>query len=69
MNGTRASIFAAVVACDSEAGVLGYVCTGRFRNKLAYDTTVESSVACRPEAARSLPWTGEATRGFAVPID
>jgi len=36
-----------VVACDSE-GVLGYACTGRHRAKAAYDTTVESSVACRP---------------------
>jgi len=40
-----------VVAFDSAAGVLGYASTGRFRSKAAYDTTVEASVACRPEAA------------------
>jgi phosphinothricin acetyltransferase len=39
-----------LVACDSHAGVLGYACTGRFRSKPAYDTTVEASVACRPDA-------------------
>jgi phosphinothricin acetyltransferase len=38
-----------VVACDAQAEVLGYACTGRHRNKQAYDTTVESSVGCRPE--------------------
>ena len=39
-----------LVACDSQTGVLGYACTGRFRSKDAYDTTVEASVACRPDA-------------------
>jgi phosphinothricin acetyltransferase len=34
-----------LVACDSHASVLGYACTGRFRSKPAYDTTVEVSVA------------------------
>ncbi|MCU1339744.1 MAG: pat [Bryobacterales bacterium] len=38
-----------LVACDSESGVLGYTCTGRFRSKAAYETTVETSVACRPD--------------------
>lgn len=38
------------VACDSDSRVLGYAGTGRFRSKAAYDTTVEASVACRPEA-------------------
>jgi phosphinothricin acetyltransferase len=32
-------------------GVLGYVTTGRFRTKAAYDTTVEASIACYPSAA------------------
>jgi phosphinothricin acetyltransferase len=40
-----------LVACDSQGGILGYACTGRYRPKEAYDTTVESSIACRPEAA------------------
>jgi phosphinothricin acetyltransferase len=31
-------------------GVLGYVTTGRFRTKAAYDTTVEVSIACSPRA-------------------
>jgi phosphinothricin acetyltransferase len=39
-----------LVAEESAAGVLGYAATGAFRNKGAYDTTVEISVACRPEA-------------------
>ncbi|HXP86019.1 MAG TPA: GNAT family N-acetyltransferase [Bryobacteraceae bacterium] len=39
-----------LAACDSPAGVLGYVCTGRHRTKEAYDTTVEASIACRPDA-------------------
>jgi phosphinothricin acetyltransferase len=44
-----------LVACDSRAGVLGYACTGRFRPKEAYVTTVEASVYCRPEVVgRSL---------------
>src|ERR1700732_5281975 len=38
-----------LVACDSRAGVVGYTCTGRFRTKDAYDTTVEASVACSPK--------------------
>ena len=42
--------FRLLVACDSQTGVLGYACTGRFRSKAAYDTTVETSVACRPDA-------------------
>jgi phosphinothricin acetyltransferase len=39
-----------IVAVDSEAGVVGYAASGRFRPKAAYDTTVELSVACHPEA-------------------
>jgi len=45
-DGQRYRLF---VACD-EGGVLGYACTGRFRSKAAYDTTVEASVAAKPEA-------------------
>jgi phosphinothricin acetyltransferase len=41
-----------LVACDSRSGVVGYTCTGRHRSKDAYDTTVESSVACRPDEVR-----------------
>jgi len=39
-----------VVADDPAGGVLGYACTGRFRTKEAYDTTVEISIACHPDA-------------------
>lgn len=39
-----------LVASDPATGVLGYACTGHFRSKAAYDTTVEASVACRPDA-------------------
>jgi phosphinothricin acetyltransferase len=39
-----------LVADDAAGGVLGYACTGRFRTKEAYDTTVEISIACRPDA-------------------
>ncbi len=39
-----------LVAEDSSAGVLGYACTGRFRPKEAYVTTVETSIACAPDA-------------------
>ena len=38
-----------LVACDDGGCVLGYTCTGRFRTKEAYDTTVEASIACRPD--------------------
>jgi phosphinothricin acetyltransferase len=30
--------------------LLGYACTSRFRPKAAYETTVETSVYCRPDA-------------------
>jgi len=39
-----------LVACGAQGDVLGYACTGRHRNKEAYDTTVESSVGCRPDS-------------------
>ena len=37
-----------LVACEAEGTIVGYTCTGRFRTKEAYDTTVESSIACGP---------------------
>jgi phosphinothricin acetyltransferase len=42
--------FQLLVADDPQSGVLGYAGTGRFRNKGAYDTTVEASIACLPNA-------------------
>jgi phosphinothricin acetyltransferase len=39
-----------VVAVDGAGGVVGYASTSRWRPKAAYDTTVESSVYCRPDA-------------------
>ena len=41
-----------LVACEDRGRVLGYTCTGRFRTKEAYDTTVESSIACHPDCMR-----------------
>lgn len=38
------------VAEESAGRILGYSCTGTFRAKQAYETTVEVSVACNPEA-------------------
>jgi len=38
-----------LVACEDGGSVVGYTCTGRFRTKEAYDTTVEATVACRPD--------------------
>jgi phosphinothricin acetyltransferase len=35
---------------DDAGVVLGYACTGTFRDKAAYDTSVETSVYCAPEA-------------------
>jgi len=39
-----------LVAHSADKGVVGYATTGRFRIKEAYDTTVEVSVACSPDA-------------------
>jgi len=39
-----------LVAHSPERGVVGFAATGRFRPKEAYDTTVEVSVACSPDA-------------------
>jgi phosphinothricin acetyltransferase len=38
-----------LVAEDERSRFLGYVATGRFRPKQAYETTVEISVACSPD--------------------
>jgi phosphinothricin acetyltransferase len=39
-----------LVATEADGAVLGYATTSRWRPKAAYDTTVESSVYCRPDA-------------------
>jgi phosphinothricin acetyltransferase len=39
-----------LVAVDDDARRLGYATTSRWRAKAAYDTTVESSVYCHPDA-------------------
>jgi phosphinothricin acetyltransferase len=39
-----------LVATDSEGGCLGYASSSRWRSKPAYNTTVEASVYCRPDA-------------------
>jgi len=38
-----------LVAADQDGSLLGYATTSRWRPKAAYDTTVESSVYCRPD--------------------
>ena len=40
-----------LVATHDDGSLLGYATTSRWRPKAAYDTTVESSVYCRPDAA------------------
>ena len=37
------------MAADPDGTLLGYATTSRWRPKAAYDTTVESSVYCRPD--------------------
>jgi phosphinothricin acetyltransferase len=44
----RYRLLAAVDAADSTA-MFGYATTSRWRPKAAYDTTVESSIYCRPD--------------------
>jgi phosphinothricin acetyltransferase len=39
-----------LVAVDETDRVLGYATTSRWRPKAAYDTTVESSIYCQPDA-------------------
>jgi len=41
-----------LVAEEPGSGILGYATTGRHRAKAAYDTTVEASIACDPNATR-----------------
>ena len=38
-----------LVAAEADQTVIGYATTSRWRPKAAYDTTVESSVYCRPD--------------------
>ena len=45
-DGARYRMFVA----KDDRELLGYACTGRFRPKAAYDTTVEVSIACAPAA-------------------
>ena len=46
-DGRRYRMF---VACDEADSIVGYAATGRYRAKQAYETTVEVSIACLPEA-------------------
>ena len=39
-----------IVAADNGGALLGYASTSRWRPKAAYDTTVEASVYCHPNA-------------------
>ena len=39
-----------LLVADGDAGVMGYVGTMRWRPKAAYDTTVETTIYCAPEA-------------------
>ncbi len=39
-----------LVVAEGEAGVVGYACSHPFRPKRAYDTSVETSIYCAPEA-------------------
>jgi phosphinothricin acetyltransferase len=39
-----------LLVAENDAGVVGYTGTTRFRPKPAYDTTVETTVYCAPEA-------------------
>jgi len=39
-----------IVAADDEGVPVGYATSSRWRPKAAYDTTVESSVYCHPDA-------------------
>lgn len=45
-NGSRYRLLIA----EDQQKIVGYACTGRFRPKPAYETTVEVSVACDPNA-------------------
>ena len=39
-----------LLVADEDGLAVGYASTGRFRDRAAYDTTVESSIYCAPEA-------------------
>ena len=39
-----------MLVADQNGRVLGYATTSRFRDRAAYDTTVEASIYCAPEA-------------------
>jgi phosphinothricin acetyltransferase len=39
-----------IFVAEDQGAVLGYASSGRFRTKRAYDTTVETSIYCAPEA-------------------
>jgi phosphinothricin acetyltransferase len=40
-----------LLVAESEGGVIGYAGTTRFRPKAAYETTVETTIYCAPDAA------------------
>ena len=40
-----------LLVAESDGGVIGYAGTMRFRPKAAYETTVETTIYCAPEAA------------------
>jgi phosphinothricin acetyltransferase len=40
-----------LLVAESDAGVVGYAGTTRFRPKAAYDTTAETTIYCAPDAA------------------
>jgi phosphinothricin acetyltransferase len=39
-----------LLVAEEDSRVVGYASTGRFRTRAAYDTTVEASIYCAPEA-------------------
>jgi phosphinothricin acetyltransferase len=40
-----------LLVAEDDSGILGYAGTTRFRAKAAYDTTVETTIYCAPDAA------------------
>jgi phosphinothricin acetyltransferase len=40
-----------IVVAEDDGRIAGYASTSRFRTKAAYETTVETSIYCRPDAA------------------
>jgi phosphinothricin acetyltransferase len=49
-HSSRDSRHRMIVAVEPQGKVVGYATTGRFRPKEAYETTVESSIYCDPNA-------------------